>query len=133
MDKKTKAERRYVWRAVFAGAGAAAGMLLLVLLEASLCAAGRLSQGREALWARLALLLASAAAGLVSAGGVKTGKLTYAAMTAGVLSLFVIILGLLCESSTLINISLLWNLLAVLCGVFAGSMLTARRRRRRRR
>lgn len=133
MDKKMTEERRSVRRAVLAGLGAAAGVLLLVLLEAALCAAGRLPQGREALWARLALLLASAAAGLVAAGGVKTGKLTYAAMTAGVLSLFVIILGLLCESSTLINISLLWNILTVLCGVFAGTMLTARRRRRRRR
>ncbi len=133
MDKKMTAERRSARRAVLAGLGAAAGVLLLVLLEAALCAAGRLPQGREALWARLALLLASAAAGLVAAGGVKTGKLTYAAMTAGVLSLFVIILGLLCESSTLINISLLWNILTVLCGVFAGTMLTARRRRRRRR
>ncbi len=133
MDKKMTAERRLVRRAVLAGLGAAAGTLLLVLLEAALCASGRLPQGREGLWARAALLFASAAAGLVAAGGVKTGKLTYAAMTAGVLSLFVIILGLLCESSTLINISLLWNLLAVLCGVFAGTMLTARRRRRRRR
>lgn len=133
MDKKMTAERRSARRAVLAGLGAAAGMLLLVLLEAALCAAGRLPQGREALWARLALLLASAAAGLVAAGGVKTGKLTYAVMTAGALSLFVIILGLLCESSTLINISLLWNLLTVLCGVFAGTMLTACRRRRRRR
>lgn len=133
MDKKMTPERRLVRRALCAGLGGVAGTLALTLLEASLCAAGRLPQGREGLWARLALALASAVAGGISAAGAKSGKLTYAAMTAGVLSFFVIILGLLCESSTILNISLLWNLLAVLCGVLTGAMLTARRRRRRRR
>lgn len=132
MGKKSDAGQRTLRNALLAGLGGAALALLLILLEALLCKSGWLQQGREALWARGALLLASFAAGAAASGRAKSGKMACGGVACGVLLFFVIILSLLSGNSTPINISLLWNVLTVLCGVFAGTVLTARSGRRHR-
>lgn len=135
MGKKSDAGQRALRNALLAGLGGAVLTLLLVLLAALLCKNGWLRQGREAFWARGALLLASLLAGIAASGKAKSGKLVCGGAAGGVLLFFVIILSLLSGNSTPINISLLWNVLTVLCGVFAGTVLTARggRRQRKRR
>lgn len=133
MDRKTTAERRPIRRALLAGLGGAAGTLLLVLAEAALCGAGVLPQGREGAWTRAALIFASLLAGWIAGGGAKTGKLYCAGAAAGVMLFFVIILAVVSGNSTPINISLLWNAAGVLCGVFAGGLLSARGKKHRRR
>ena len=66
MGKKSDAGQRTLRNALLAGLGGAVLTLLLVLLAALLCKNGWLRQGREALWARGALLLASLLAGIAA-------------------------------------------------------------------
>ena len=116
---------------IFGGVGVLLA-LALTFLYALLCSASVLPQGREGLFARGILAIASAVAAWLSYRKRGTGKLLSAAVTGGVILAFVLLLALLTKNSSVINISLLYDLAAITFGVLTGCLLTARHKKRRR-
>ena len=133
MGKSIAAVRRPALRAALIGAAGAAGALLLILLCAFLYSGGTLPQGNEALLGRISLALAALGAGFAACRGQGEGRGAAALVCGGVLVIFALLLGVFAENSSVINMSLILNILCVTFGVFAGFLLSARRRKRRRR
>ena len=115
-------------------AGAAGAVLALALRF--LCAWGLarewLPQGRALLFARAALVLSGGCAAYLACRKQSGGKAVYAAESASVPVVLLILLQFVTNSSPAFNLSLLANVLCVVCGALTGCLLTARRGTRRR-
>ena len=118
-------------------AGVAGAVLALVLLY--LCAWGLarewLPHGRALLFARAALALSGGLAAYLACRKQSSGKAVCAAESACVPAALLLLLQFVTNSSPPFNLSLLANMLCVICGALAGCLLTARRgvRRKKRR
>lgn len=128
-----KSERAALWRACAAGlAGAALAAILLVV--AALCMERLiLPQSSAAPAGRIILFLSALCAAYFSCVKGEGSRAARAVVSAAVILVFVLFAAVLIESSSVFNMSLLWNLLCVTCGAALGLVLTARRPRRRRR
>ena len=124
-----------VRRSLLAGAVGAALALVLLFLCAWGLAREWLPYGRELLFARAALALSGGLAAYLACRRQSGGKAVCAAESACVPVALLLLLQIVTNSSSSFNISLLANVLCVVCGSLAGCLLTARRggRRRKRR
>ena len=122
-------------RSLLAGAIGAALALVLLFLCAWGVAREWLPYGRELLFARAALALSGGLAAWFACRKQNAGKAVCAAESACVPVALLLLLQIVTNSPSPFNISLLANVLCVVCGSLAGCLLTARRggRRRKRR
>lgn len=125
MERNGGAILRSACRAGMVGIGAA---LLLLFFCALLSNRMILPEGREGVCGRAALFLAAVLTGYLGARRQKSGKLAGGA----VLLLGVIILAVSEKSSSVFNISLLYDFICITSGTLAGCFLTMRQRRRKR-
>ena len=119
-------------RSLLAGAIGAALALVLLFLCAWGLAREWLPYGRELLFARAALALSGGLAAYLACRKQIAGKAVCAAESACVPAALLLLLQIITNSSSPFNISLLANVLCVVCGSFAGCLLTVRRSTRRR-
>ena len=126
-----------LWRRSCACGGAGIMLSLILLMVISACCGKEwLTDGRELLAARVALALSALLASVWSCKGLQTGRAAAAGVSAGIMVLFVLLLSAAWAPDTILKLSLLWNLLSILCGALAGCLLSARKkpvRRSRRR
>ena len=124
-----------VRRSLLAGAIGAALALALLFLCAWGVAREWLPYGRELLFARAAIALSGGLAAWLACRKQSAGKAVCAAESACVPVALLLLLQIVTNSPSPFNISLLVNVLCVVCGSLAGCLLTARRggRRRKRR
>ena len=92
-----------------------------------------LPQSSAAVVGRIILFLAAVCAAYLSCVKGEGSRAARAGLSAAVLLVFVMLAAAVTKSSSVFNMSLLWNLLCVICGAAAGLFLTARRPKRRRR
>ena len=130
-----KTEGPAVRRSLLAGAVGAALALALLFLCAWGVAREWLPYGRELLFARAAIALSGGLAAWLACRKQSAGKAVCAAESACVPVALLLLLQIITNSPSPFNISLLANVLCVVCGSLAGCLLTARRggRRRKRR
>ena len=122
-------------RSFLAGAVGAAVALALLFLCAWGLAREWLPYGRELLFARAAIALSGGLAAWLACRKQNAGKAVCAAESTCVPVALLLLLQIVTNSPSPFNISLLANVLCVVCGSLAGCLLTARRggRRRKRR
>lgn len=109
-------------------------LALLLTFAYALCASKfLLPQGREAVYGRAILFLASVCSAYLSCKKQGSEKAVCAGISGAVMLGFVLFLGILTKASSVINISLLYNFLGILFGVLTGCLLTAKHKRRRKR
>ena len=118
--------------ALAGGVGLLTAGIVLLLLSAVL-ADQILPQGREGLAARGALLLGSAAAGFLSCRKMTEGKLLPALVSAGMMTVFLLFLGIFTTDTSVLNMSMLLDVICVIFGVLIGLLCTGARRGRRKR
>ena len=119
-------------RSLLAGAIGAALALVLLFLCAWGLAREWLPQGRGLLFARAALALSGGLAAYLACRKQSAGKAVCAAESAGIPVAFLLLLQIVTNTLSPFNLSLLANVLCVVCGALAGCLLTARRGARRR-
>ncbi len=129
MERNGGAILRSACRTGMVGIGAA---LLLLFFCALLSNRMILPEGREGVCGRAALFLAAVLTGYLGARRQKSGKLPYGFAGGAVLLLGVIILAVSEKSSSVFNISLLYDFICITSGTLAGCFLTMRQRRRKR-
>lgn len=110
-----------------------AAFLALILCLAFLFHAGLVEQGREGLLLRGGLVLTVFLSALSAGRRVTTGKLLNSAVSLSVFVIFLLLIGVFTKDSAIFNISFLYDILAVICGGFAGGMLSAKSKNRRKR
>ena len=131
MDKNVKTVP--VRRACAAGAIGVALALLLTFVYALCAGKMLLPQGRDGVYGRVILLIASACAAYLSCRRQSSGKAACAGISGLVMLAYVLFLGILIKASSVINISLLYNFLCIISGAFCGCLLTAKQRRKKKR
>ena len=105
--------------------------LILLLLLAAATEKEWLQQGREAVCGIVCLFLTAVLCGAASARKKNSKKIMYGLLGTSCLGIFVIFLGVFTKESSVFNISLLCDLLSVIFGGFAGSMIAASGKKRR--
>ena len=100
--------------------------LLAVLLEREL-----LQQGREAVWCAALLFVTAVIGGWQSAKHAEQKKLLFGLLGDADLAVFLLFLGVFTKSSSVINISVLTDILALLFGALIGSFLSSTGKKRR--
>lgn len=128
-----KSERIPLRRACIAGlTGVALAVILLAV--AALCMEQLiLPQNSAVLVGKIILFVSALCAAHLSCAKGEGGKAARAGVSAAAILVFVIIAAVLTKSSSVFNMSLLWNLLSVICGAVMGLLLTVRHPKRRRR
>lgn len=128
-----KGERAPLRRAVIAGLTGVA-LAVILMLAAALCMERLiLPQSSAAPVGRATLFFSACCAAYISCVKGEGIRAVRAGVSAAALLVFVVFAAVLTKSSSVFNMSLLWNLLCIICGAAAGLVLTARRPRRRRR
>ena len=128
-----KSERTPLRRAIVAGLiGVALAVILLII--ASLCMEHLiLPQSSAVPVGRIILFISALCAAYLSCVKGEGTRAVRAGVSAAALLVFVVFAAVLSETSSVLNMSLLWNFLCIICGSAAGVLLTARRSKRRRR
>lgn len=120
-------------RACIAGLTGVA-LAVILMFAAALCMERLiLPQSSAAAAGKIILTLAALCAACLSCVKGEGSRAARAGVSAAVLFVFVTLAAVLTKSSSVFNMSLLWNLLCIICGAAAGLILAARRPRRRRR
>lgn len=128
-----RSERIPLRRACLAGLAGVA-MALILMFAAALCMERMiLPQSSAALVGKLILFLAALCAACLSCAKGEGSRAARAGISAAMLLVFVAFAAVLTKSSSVFNMSLLWNLLCIISGAAAGLILAARRPKRRRR
>ena len=120
-------------RALLGGALGTLLAIILIFICAVLTEKSVLPQGREAVWGRAALFLGCILAGGAASTGLGRGNLLAAAAGALVPLAAVILFALFTKDSSVLNMSLLYNLVCIISGSFLGYVFLLKRGRRHRR
>ena len=135
MEKRREASLGWAPRACAAGLGGVVLLLFLSLLASIWVLHSSWAEEREGLLVRVALFAAAGAAAFVSTGGARETRLAGTVLSGGILLVFVFLLGLVSEDSSVINISFFLDLIcivgAIILALFARRGAGKRRRRRR--
>lgn len=120
-------------RACVAGAiGVALAFILLIV--AALCMERLLlPQSSTVLVGKIVLLLSAFCAAYLACVKGEGSRAARAGVSAAVLLVFVLLAAVVTKTSSVFNLSLLWNFLCVISGAGLGLILTVRRPKRRRR
>ena len=116
--------------------GSIFGILLTMcclLLTAMCISRGILQQGREGVWAKIALFLGSFGAGWIALKRANEWKAGAEIICALSMMLFAIAVSLFTGISAPINMSMLWNLICIICGVLLAGVIRGSKRKKRRR
>lgn len=128
-----KSERIPLRRAIVAGVIGVALAVILLIVAAFCMEHMILPQSSVVPVGRIVLLVTAFCAAYISCAKGEGSRAARAGVSAGVMLVFVVFAAVLTKTSSVFNISLLWNFLCVTCGTAAGVFLTARRPKRRRR
>ena len=111
-----------------------AALAVVLLMAAALCMENLiLPQSSASPVGRIVLILSALCAAYLSCVKGEGSRAARAGVSAATLLVFVVFAAVLTETSSVFNMSLLWNFLCVICGAALGLILAARRPKRRRR
>ena len=128
-----RGERTPLRRAIIAGlAGVALAFILLII--AALCMEHMILPQSSAMpVGRIVLIISAFCAAYMGCRKGEGSRAVRGGVSAAALLVFVIFTAVLTKTSSVFNMSLLWNFLCIICGSAGGVLLTARRSKRRRR
>lgn len=128
-----KGERAPLLRACAAGLIGVA-LAVILMFAGALCMEHLiLPQSSAAPVGKIVLFISALCAAYISCVKGEGSRAARAGVSAATLLIFVVLAAVLTKSSSVFNMSLLWNLLCVISGAAVGLVLTARRPKRRRR
>lgn len=135
MEKSAGTGRELITRACIAGLIGAGLLLVLTLGFACLRIHVPLTEGKETILERILLILSSFLAGRLAIGKRGEQRLLRAGISCLTLTVFLLILAAISENSSVLNISILFDLLCIISGGFCACLhrksRTGRRKKHR--